>query len=68
MIVYTPANQRTLLLFRTPFEAALRPENRWARMAKIVPWDEMAKLFLARLSVNQGRPTVDLPSSSVRSW
>ena len=60
MIVYTPANQRTLLLFRTPFEAALRPENRWVRMAEIVPWDEMAKLFLTKLSVNQGRPTVDL--------
>ena len=60
MIVYTPANQRTLLLFRTPFEAALRPENRWVWMAEIVSWDEMAKLFLTKLSVNQGRPTVDL--------
>jgi hypothetical protein len=60
MIKYTPASERTLALFRTPFEQKLSPENRWVRMAEVVPWDEMAQVFFSYLSADQGRPTVDL--------
>ncbi|MCB9285410.1 MAG: IS5 family transposase [Lewinellaceae bacterium] len=60
MIKYTPASERTLALFSTPFEQKLSPENRWVRMAELVPWDEMAEVFFSCLSTDQGRLTVDL--------
>ncbi len=60
MIKYTPASERTLSLFRTPFEQSLDPDNRWVRMAAIVPWDEMAKVFFAHMSEHHGRASVDL--------
>lgn len=60
MIKYTPASERTLSLFRTPFEQSLDPDNRWVRMAAVVPWDEMAKVFFAHMSEDHGRASVDL--------
>ena len=60
MIKYTPASELSLQLFRTPFDAALCPQNRWVRMADLVPWDEMATVFLRSMSVAEGRPSVDL--------
>ena len=52
--------ERSLSLFKTPFEQSLSPDNRWVKMAALVPWDEMAKVFFDSLSERQGRPTVDL--------
>lgn len=60
MIRYTPSSDRSLSDFKTPFEQSLSPDNRWVKMAELVPWDEMAKVFFSSLSANQGRPTVDL--------
>ena len=60
MIRYTPASARTLSLFKTPFEQSLSAENRWVRMADLVPWDELAGVFLASMSQGEGRPSVDL--------
>ena len=42
MIRYTPASERNLSLFKTPFEQSLSPENRWVKMAELVPWDDFA--------------------------
>lgn len=60
MIVYTPAAQRQLSLFTTPFDNHLRSDNRWVRMEAVVPWDRMAKVFRSSMSSDQGRPSVDL--------
>lgn len=60
MIVYTPAANRKLSLFSTPFDNHLSADNRWVRMESLVPWDEMAKVFLNSMSAGQGRPSVDL--------
>lgn len=60
MIQYTPASQRKLSLFRTPFEQSLDANNRWVAMAEVVPWDEMAKVFFASMSADMGRGSVDL--------
>lgn len=60
MIKYTPASQLSLPLFKTPFATALSPQNRWVKMAALVPWDEMATVFLRSMSVDEGRPSVDL--------
>ncbi|MEO0337673.1 MAG: IS5 family transposase [Bacteroidota bacterium] len=60
MIRYTPSSEITLSLFKTPFETALNPDNRWVLMESLVPWDDLAKVFYKRLSTNMGRGTVDL--------
>lgn len=60
MIKYTPASERTLSLFRSPFEEELDPDNRWVKMAGVVPWDEMAKVFFSSMSTDQGRASIDL--------
>jgi transposase, IS5 family len=60
MIKYTPASERNLALFRTPFEQSLDPGNRWVRMAEVVPWDEMAKVFFVHMSEDHGRASIDL--------
>ena len=60
MIKYTPASQHSLCLFRTPFEQELNPDNRWVKMATLVPWDDMAKIFFSRMSPDQGRGSIDL--------
>jgi IS5 family transposase len=60
MIRYTPSGERNLSLFQTPFEQSLSATNRWVRMAELVPWDKMAKVFFEHLSEQHGRPTVDL--------
>lgn len=60
MIRYTPASERKLSLFKTPFQNELDPTNRWVRMAELVPWDSMAEVFMDHLSERHGRPSVDL--------
>jgi hypothetical protein len=60
MIKYTLASERSLSLFRTPYEQSLDPTNRWVRMAAVVPWDKMAKVFFVHMSADQGRASIDL--------
>jgi len=44
-----PNGQLTIDDFKLPFEGKLRADNRWVRMAQLIPWDEIeqeyAKLF-----------------------
>jgi hypothetical protein len=47
MIKYTPVSERTLALFEMPFEQKLSAESHWARMAELVPWDEMKEVFIS---------------------
>ena len=60
MIKYTPAAERNFSRFQTPFGQALDANNRWVKMAAVVPWDEMATVFFTRMSKNQGRQSIDL--------
>lgn len=60
MIKYTPANQLTLANFSHPFETELSPENRWVKLAKILPWDDLAHEYMKNLSTNSGRETIDV--------
>lgn len=43
-------SERSLSLFKTPFEQSLSPDNRWVKMASVIPWDEMTKVFFDSLS------------------
>jgi len=60
MINYTSQNQLSLELFRHPFEAALDPENRWVKLAGIIPWDELAGIYSRKLQTDRGRKSVDI--------
>ncbi len=60
MIRYTPASERKLSLFKTPFEQNLLPDNRWVKMAELVPWDDFASVLQKRMCKDNGRGSIDL--------
>ena len=60
MINYTPASQLTLSGFVHPFEQKLSPENRWVKLAQIIPWDALAAVYSTTLSSNSGRQSVNV--------
>ncbi len=60
MIKYTPSNQLTLENFKHPFLQQLDPNNRWVKLAELVPWDELAGIYAKNLDPGAGRLTVDL--------
>jgi hypothetical protein len=60
MINYTPQNQLSLSLFKTPFDKKLNPENRWVKLADIIPWDELANIYSRSLQSDCGRLSVDI--------
>ena len=60
MIKYTPSNQLTLEAFSHPFERDLSPENRWLKLAKLIPWDSLAAVYAKSLSTTSGRESIDV--------
>ena len=59
MIRYRSEKQPTLDGFETPFQTALDPNNRWVKLSRCIPWDELAEGCYAGLSSSQGRPAKD---------
>jgi len=60
MIRYTPASQLTLEGFEHPFDKALEAGNRWVKLAALIPWDEVAKVYSKNLESDKGRLSVDV--------
>ena len=60
MIKYTPSNQLTLEGFSHPFERDLSPENRWVKLAELIPWDSLASVYAKSLSSTSGRESIDV--------
>lgn len=60
MINYTPQNQLSLSLFKHPFNQELDKENRWVKLANLIPWDELASIYSRHLQSNTGRMSVDV--------
>lgn len=60
MIKYTPENQIKLELFEHPFKRSLDPENRWVKLAELVPWDVLAAIYIRKLDASAGRKSVDV--------
>jgi hypothetical protein len=42
--------------FLLPFDGKLDPENRWVRMAELIPWDRLEDLYGSKFSDGMGRP------------
>lgn len=60
MIRYTPQSQLTLDGFTHPFGEQLDPNNRWVRLAAILPWDKLAEVYARGLKSAAGRLSVDV--------
>ena len=48
--------QLTLAEFDWPFQTALDDNNRWVKLSRCIPWDELAEAYYQGLSSTQGRP------------
>ena len=59
MIRYTPSEQLSIEEFRTPFQAHLDKENRWIKLASMIPWDRLAGIYYQSMSTDKGAPSVD---------
>jgi IS5 family transposase len=59
MIKYTSTRQLSIEEFKTPFYFGLDKTNRWARLAGIIPWDELANIYYKTLCEDFGRPAID---------
>lgn len=60
MVTYTPSAQRASVLFESPFDQHLDPNNRWIRLAQIMPWDQLADIYKKSFDQTRGRPSIDL--------
>jgi IS5 family transposase len=59
MVKYTSTKQLSIEEFKTPFYYGLDKNNRWARLADQIPWDEFAKIYAKALCEDFGRPALD---------
>ena len=59
MIKYTSTKQLSIEEFKTPFYHGLDKDNRWARLAQQIPWDEFALVYAKALCEDFGRPALD---------
>jgi len=60
MIKYTPSNQLTLEGFSHPFDQELSPDNRWVKLAALIPWDDLAAVYSKGLRSDRGRESIDV--------
>jgi len=51
--------QLPLQEFDWPFQVALDDNNRWVKMSRCIPWDDLAEGYYQSLSTTQGRPAKD---------
>jgi len=56
MYVYNSKNQLKIEEFKTDFEVALDPGNRWVRLSSITPWDELVREYVKSLNPKYGSP------------
>jgi len=59
MLRYTSTKQLSIEEFESPFRKELDKNNRWIRLAQILPWDDMVKIYSKAMSIGQGRPAID---------
>lgn len=52
---YVSENQLTLPGFATPFERKLDGNNRWARLARAIPWDKIVSKYDKLFTSKEGR-------------
>jgi len=58
MVRYISEKQLSIEEFKTPFRANLSSDNRWVKLARVVPWDKFASVYMSLMSSDSGRPGV----------
>ena len=58
MLRYLSEKQLKIEGFETPFEAHLNPENKWVKLANMIPWDEFVGIYTRSMSKAHGRPSI----------
>ena len=58
MLRYLSEKQLKIEGFETPFEAHLNPENKWVKLANVIPWDEFVGIYTRSMSKAHGRPSI----------
>ncbi|MDA3860177.1 MAG: IS5 family transposase [Melioribacteraceae bacterium] len=56
---YKSENQIELFEFEHPFGGKLDPTNRWVKLSKILPWEELISIYGKSLSTSKGRYGID---------
>ena len=51
-------NQLSMEEFNIPFGDRLRADNRWVKMARIMPWEIIEELYAKSFSESEGRPSI----------
>lgn len=59
MIKYTSNKQLSIEDFIQPFGGKLSEDNRWVKMALLLPWDDMVLVYARRMSLKMGRAAID---------
>jgi len=59
MIKYSSSKQISIEEFIQPFGGTLSKENRWVKLANLLPWDEMVRVYGKRMSRTMGRKAID---------
>lgn len=52
------STRQTALDFYLPFDGKLDPDNRWVKLAEVIPWDELAAVYNHSLSQTMGPPAL----------
>lgn len=55
MVKYNP-KQTSIEEYKTGLGRKLNPENRWVRLAEIIPWDQFHQIYASTLCEDFGRP------------
>ena len=51
-------NQLSMEEFFLPFGGRLSRNNRWVKLAQIIPWDHIEEEYMAQLNLEEGRPAL----------
>lgn len=57
---YVSEKQLTIEGFESPFERKLNPDNRWVKLSKHLPWDDLVSIYLKHVPEKEtGRPPIN---------
>lgn len=59
MFRYKSNRQKSIEEFKTSIEAHFEGDNRWVKMAELLPWDALAEIYGRSFSDSFGAPSID---------
>jgi len=58
MVNFDDPNQIEIVNFTLPFSGRLNPNNKWIRLAKMIPWEELAGKYTQKMCKDFGRMSI----------